>query len=78
MTAAGPKPFAFSPVYGTGTHVLDAARILGDPTAAFDRSVMMTAEQKAYLAQRWKHWRKVAIEIEDGRRENGPRGMGFE
>lgn len=78
MTAAGPQPFAFSPVYGTGTHVLDAARILGDPAAAFDRSVMMTAERKIYLAQRWKHWRQVAIELEDGRRENGPRGMGFE
>jgi hypothetical protein len=78
MTAGGPQPFAFSPVYSTGTNVLDAARVLGDPTAAFERSVMMTAERRGYLKNRWNYWRQVAIEIADGRRENGPMGLGFE
>jgi Domain of unknown function (DUF4263) len=78
MTAEGPLPFAFSPVYSTGTNVLDAARVLGDPAVAFQRSVMMTAERRAYLNKRWEYWRQVAIEIADGRRDNGPMGMGFE
>lgn len=78
MTPVGPEPFAFSPVYGTSVWTLDAARILGDPTAAFQRSAMMTPERKAYLTERWAYWRQVAIEIADGRRENGPMGPGTE
>lgn len=78
MTATGPQPFAFSPVYGTGPHGIEATRLLGDPADAFDRSQMMTLERKAYLRQRWSYWRQVAIEIQDGRRGNGPRSTGLE
>ncbi|WP_141658518.1 Shedu anti-phage system protein SduA domain-containing protein [Streptomyces mutabilis] len=58
MTAQGPEIYAFSPVYGTGTHTGDEALILGDPQAALSRSVMMSDERRAYLAKRWLHWQE--------------------
>ena len=79
MTTAGPEPYAFSPVYGTGTHVIESGRLLGDPVAALERSVMMTSARKQYLSRRWGHWREVANEIDEGRRRgSGPRGIGLE
>lgn len=78
MTPQGPELFAFSPVYGTSVRTRDAARILGDPTAALQRSVMMTPERKTYLGNRWEYWRQIGVELADGRRPNGPMGMGFE
>lgn len=59
MTANGPVPFAFSPVYQTNSMTGIDARILGDPAAALERSVMMTPERKAYLSTRWKYWQQV-------------------
>jgi hypothetical protein len=78
MTAEGPKPFAFSPLYGTGTHVIEAALTLGDPAEALRRSVMMTPGRKNYLAQRWDYWRHVGEDLAEGRRANGPRSTGWE
>lgn len=65
MTAKGPRVHAFSPVFGTGTHTGADALRLGDPSAALERSVMMTAARKAYLAERWAHWRRVQLELND-------------
>lgn len=59
MTAKGPRPFAFSPTYCTSAETGLDAKILGDPTAALNRSVMMTPERRAYLAGRWEYWREV-------------------
>jgi hypothetical protein len=59
MTAKGPRPFAFSPVYGTGTSTGSDALTLGDPSEALARSVMMSGERKSYLAGRWDHWMRV-------------------
>ncbi len=56
MRSTGPELFAFSPVFGTGPSVADGAHMLGDPTEALARSVMMTDERKAYLAGRWAFW----------------------
>ena len=58
MTARGPEIHAFSPVYGTGTHVGEGALLLGDPHDALDRSVMISDERCAYLAKRWSHWQQ--------------------
>jgi hypothetical protein len=58
MTAHGPKIYAFSPVYGTGTHVGEGALLLGDPYHALDRSVMISDERRAYLAKRWSYWQQ--------------------
>lgn len=60
MTAAsGPRPFAFSPVYGTDAHTGADALTLGDPSEALERSVMMSPERKSYLARRWDHWTQI-------------------
>lgn len=59
MTANGPVPFAFSPVYRTHSMTGFDARVLGDPGEALDRSVMMTPERKTYLAKRWEYWQGV-------------------
>lgn len=59
MTATGPRPFAFSPVYGTDANTGVDALTLGDPAEALLRSVMMSPERKSYLARRWEHWKQV-------------------
>jgi Domain of unknown function (DUF4263) len=58
MTARGPAIHAFSPVYGTTTGVGAGAIVLGDPSEALERSVMMSDERRAYLAQRWAYWQE--------------------
>lgn len=40
----------------------DGALILGDPSAALARSVMMSDERRAYLAKRWAYWQKVELD----------------
>lgn len=65
MTAAGPRPFAFSPVFGTDTDTGSEALILGDPSEALERSVMMSADRKRYIAQRWDHWKRVELEVRE-------------
>ena len=80
MTADGPRPFAFSPVYGTDTDTGEDAVILGDPGEALERSVMMSPARKTYLAERWRHWRDVemAAQAEPRSRSTVIRQMGFE
>ncbi|MCA0296277.1 MAG: DUF4263 domain-containing protein [Actinobacteria bacterium] len=56
MTATGPAPFAFSPVYGTGPRTGETALMLGSPLDALGRSVMMSDERRQYLAARWRFW----------------------
>ena len=58
MTACGPAIHAFSPVYGTSPSIGAGAVVLGDPSEALERSVMMSDERRAYLAQRWTHWQE--------------------
>lgn len=62
MTANGPRPFAFSPAYVTGTDSGHDAITLGDPTAALQRSVMMSEDRRRYLAKRWKHWQDIELD----------------
>ncbi|MCD2109399.1 DUF4263 domain-containing protein [Rhodococcus erythropolis] len=77
MTAQGPRPFAYSPAYSTGTDTGEGAALLGDPSEALARSVLMTDERKSYLAERWKYWQQ--IEIKTQRNRNNPiREMGYE
>lgn len=72
MTAEGPRPFAFSPVYGTSAGRTGfTAELLGDPSAALGRSKMMTEERKAYIAGRWEHWRAAAKLDRDAKRSAG-------
>ncbi|MBM4470295.1 DUF4263 domain-containing protein [Rhodococcus hoagii] len=59
MTAEGPEPFAFSPMYRTDTETGRDALVLGDPSEALARSVMMTANRKRYLSERWNHWKNI-------------------
>jgi hypothetical protein len=58
MTACGPKVHAFSPVYGTSPSISEGAVVLGDPSEALERSIMMSDERRAYLAQRWMYWQE--------------------
>ena len=37
------------------------AVVLGDPSEALERSVMMSDERRAYLAQRWMHWQEYEL-----------------
>ncbi|MEE9095724.1 Shedu anti-phage system protein SduA domain-containing protein [Pseudarthrobacter phenanthrenivorans] len=76
MTAKGPKPFAFSPMYSTHAETGLDAKILGDPTEALDRSVMMSEERRAYLAGRWKYWQEVESKHDPNR--SYIRSMGLE
>jgi hypothetical protein len=58
MTAQGPEPFAFSPVFGTGPSISDGTLLFEDISEAVDRSVMMTEDRRGYLRQRWSHWQE--------------------
>lgn len=64
----GVRPFAFSPLYETSPAVGDEALALGDPTDALTRSVMMTADRKAYIAKRWDYWADIEMQ-----RRNAPK-----
>ena len=69
MTAQGPKPYAFSPVFSTDSATGSDAVLLGDPGEALARSAMMSRERKRYIAERWEHWRTA--ELERRRRPTG-------
>lgn len=56
MTSAGPKIFAFSPVFGTNTDSGSDAYNLGSPVGALKRSVMMSDARTKYLQERWDYW----------------------
>lgn len=78
MTAVGPKLHAFSPVYGTDADSGSDALILGDPSEALARSVMLTDERRTYLADRWEYWRQVEMTIDQDPDGLYPRRMGRE
>jgi hypothetical protein len=59
MTAQGPKPFAVSPTFCTGSSVGPYAVKLGPLDEALDRAEMMSADRREYLADRWMSWRAV-------------------
>lgn len=78
MTAQGPRPFAFSPVYGTSAGIGAGALALGDPAVALGRSVMMSDERKGYLADRWTHWQTVEQEVRRNAERIHSRQLGHE
>jgi hypothetical protein len=63
MTAHGPRVFAVSPHYTTGTDVGPDAVRLGNISAALGRSRGMSEQRKQYINARWKYW--AAIEREE-------------
>jgi hypothetical protein len=78
MTACGPVIHAFSPVYGTSPGMGAGAVVLGDPSQALERSVMMSDERRAYLAQRWTHWQEYEQTTKADRNGLHTRQAGFE
>jgi hypothetical protein len=79
MTAKGPIAYAFSPVYQTSpSNTGHAALTLGDPMEALGRTVMMSDERKAYLAERWAHWREKELAARLDPRGTYPRSLGRE
>lgn len=60
LTPQGIKLHAFAPTFGTYANLSDGGLELGDPREAFERTIMMSEERKAYLARRWEHWMSVA------------------
>jgi hypothetical protein len=48
-----------------------AATVFGDPSEALERSVMMTPERKAYLAERWEHWGRHQRDVDRAGRSFG-------
>ncbi|MFV9454772.1 Shedu immune nuclease family protein [Rhodococcus sp. NM-2] len=77
MTAKGPRPFAFSPTYRTDTETGEGALLLGDPSEALARSVMMSDERKGYVAQRWRYWQHIESQ-ERRKRTSMVRQFGYE
>lgn len=67
MRATGPEPFAFSPVFHTGTEMSNGARLLGDPTEALARTKHITDERRAYLATRIEYWQSIDRDRQSGR-----------
>lgn len=79
MTAKGPSAYAFSPVYQTSpSSTGHAALTLGDPMEALGRTVMMSDERKAYLAERWAHWREKELAARLDPKGTYPRSLGRE
>ncbi|MGK8487116.1 Shedu anti-phage system protein SduA domain-containing protein [Nocardia asiatica] len=74
MTAEGPRPHSFSPLFGTTTFSGSSAIILGsDIDDALGRSVMITDERRAYLADRWRYWNRRELEQRRNHRALGER-----
>lgn len=67
MTANGPRPFAFSPMYGTGPETGPDSMILGDASDALARSVMMSETRKAYLEERWNFWNEAERKLDSNK-----------
>ncbi|GAB3597154.1 hypothetical protein GCM10027408_08240 [Microbacterium tumbae] len=78
MTSSGPRLHAFSPVFETGPNVSAAAVRLDDPTEALARSVLMSAERRAYIADRWAFWKTHEHEKTENPGTVYARGMGGE
>lgn len=59
-----PRPWAFDAGYGTSASVgADAVRLgdAGEVAKALDRSKMMSAERRNYIASRWEYWREIEL-----------------
>ncbi|WP_081863827.1 Shedu anti-phage system protein SduA domain-containing protein [Mycetocola saprophilus] len=78
LTTKGIVPFAFSPVYSTGPIPSLGIEALNSPDAAFERTVMMTEERKAYLLERWNYWSNIGRETAGASRGLMVREYGLE
>lgn len=60
LTPKGIRMHAFSPTFGTYADLSNGGLSLGGPSKALQRTVMMSDDRKAYLANRWDYWMTVA------------------
>jgi hypothetical protein len=49
------------PTFCTGSHITELSRVTGDPSEAISKTDLLRDERKAYLAERWKYWRSIAL-----------------
>ncbi|MFD8932769.1 MULTISPECIES: Shedu anti-phage system protein SduA domain-containing protein [Streptomyces] len=49
------------PTFCTGSHIMELSRIVSDPSQAIAKADLTSPERKAYLLERWKYWRSVAL-----------------
>ncbi|MEU3856072.1 Shedu anti-phage system protein SduA domain-containing protein [Streptomyces sp. NPDC028722] len=49
------------PTFGTGAHITELSRIVSDPSEAITKTALASPARKAYLLERWKYWRSVAL-----------------
>lgn len=49
------------PTFSTGSHITELSRIVSDPSQAITQAELTSPERKAYLLERWRYWRSVAL-----------------
>jgi hypothetical protein len=49
------------PTFTTGLSMTDLAVVIKDPSPVLSRTDLMSEERRAYIAERWKYWRQVAL-----------------
>jgi hypothetical protein len=49
------------PTFTTGSRMMDLAEIIADPSTVLSRTDLMSEERRAYVVDRWKYWRQVAL-----------------
>ncbi|MFG3551851.1 hypothetical protein [Streptomyces sp. NPDC047725] len=50
-----------SGITGSNTLILCEPLVIENPSPVLSRTDLMSAERRAYLVERWKHWRQVAL-----------------
>ena len=53
------------PTFSTGYHMMEMSEVISDPSAVVARVDLMSAERRAYVIERWEHWRRVALSAHD-------------
>ncbi|BCM66486.1 MULTISPECIES: Shedu anti-phage system protein SduA domain-containing protein [Streptomyces] len=50
------------PTFCTGAHITELSEVVSDPTEAIAKADLISEQRKAYLEERWKYWRSVALD----------------
>jgi hypothetical protein len=78
MTAHGPRVYAVSPHFATGTNTGRDAVLLRNISEALGRSVGMSEQRKQYIQGRWEYWADVERKLAANGHRTGLRSTGRE
>lgn len=49
------------PTFCTGSHITELSRVVSNASQAVAKADLISPERRAYLLERWKYWRSIAL-----------------